>query len=111
MTFHKKFILKYLKGSKCYLPPPPPTTKYGAFILNPNLPKYNYILIGFKDVSIGQGPEHIVFYDYMKCILRQYGLLHYVTGTINGAMGDTYNCMEILVIEIEKYLHCGIAVS
>ena len=89
----------------------PPTIKHGAFIFDPDLPKYYYIQIGFKEVSIVQDPEHIVFYDDMKCILLQYGLHHYFTGTINGEMGDTYNCMEILVIDIEKYFHCGIVVS
>ena len=65
IRFHKKIILKYLKESKCY-PPPPPTTKYGAFIFNPDLPKYNHIQIGFTEVSIGQDPEHIVLNDDMK---------------------------------------------
>ena len=58
--------------------------------------------IGFKEVSIGQAPEQIVFYDYLKCIRRQYGLRHCVTGTIYDAMGDTYNCMAILVSNTEK---------
>ena len=38
----------------------------------------------------------------MKCIRRQYGLRHYVTGNIHGAMGDTYNCMAISVSDTEK---------
>ena len=73
----------------------PPTIKYDTFIFNPDLPKYHYIQIGFKEVSIGQFHEQIVFYDELKCIHHQYGLHHYVTGTIHGAMGDTYNRMEI----------------
>ena len=58
--------------------------------------------VGFKEVSIGQYPELIVFYDDKKCIRRQYGLLHYVTGTMHGAIGDTYNLMGILVSDTEK---------
>ena len=30
----------------------PPTIKYDAFIFDPDLPKYHYIQIGFKEVSI-----------------------------------------------------------
>ena len=72
---------------------PPPTIKYDTFIFNPDLPKYHYIQIGFKEVSIGQSPEQIVLYDDLKCIHRKYGLRHYATGTIHGEMGDTYNRM------------------
>ena len=89
----------------------PPTIKYDTFIFNPDLPKYHYIQIGFKEVSIGQDPEHIVFYDDLKCTLRQYGLRHYVTWTIHYAMSDTYIGMDILVSDTEKYFHYGIAVS
>ena len=67
--------------------------------------------ICLKEVSIGQAPDHIVFYNDLKYILCQYGLRNYITGNIQGAMGDTYNCMEILVSDIEKYFHYGIAVS
>ena len=80
-----------------------PTIKYDTFIFDPDLPKYHYIQIGFKQVSIVQAPEEIAFYDDLKRICRHYGLRHYVTGTIHGAMGDTYNCMEILVSNTEKY--------
>ena len=80
----------------------PTTIKYGAFIFDPDLPKYHYIQIGFKEVSIDQSPEQIVLYDDLKCILHQYGLIHYVTGTIHGAMGDTYNLMEITVSDTEN---------
>ena len=73
----------------------PPTIKYEKFIFNPDLPKDHYIQIGFKEVSIGQAHEQIIFYNDLKCIRLQYGLHHYVTGTIHVAMGDTYNCMEI----------------
>ena len=38
----------------------PPTIKYDTFIFNPDLLKYHYIQIGFKEVSIGQAPENIV---------------------------------------------------
>ena len=64
--------------------------------------KDHYIQIGFKEISIGQATEYIVFYDDLKCISRQYGLRHYVTGTIHGAMGDTYDCMEISVSDTKK---------
>ena len=81
-----------------------PTIKYDKFIFNPDLPKDHYIQIGFKEVSIGISPEQIVFYNDLKCISRQYGLYHYFTGTINGAMGDTYNHMEISVSDTEKLI-------
>ena len=42
------------------------------------------------------------FQDDLKCIRRQYGLRHCVTGCIHGAIGDTYNRMVILVSNIEK---------
>ena len=41
----------------------PSNIKYDAFIFYPDLPKYNYIQIGLKDVSIGQAPEKIVVYN------------------------------------------------
>ena len=74
---------------------PPPTIKYDTFIFNPDLPNYHYIQIGFKEASFGQAPKQIVFYDNLKCMHRQYGLHHYVTGTIHGSMGNTYNCIAI----------------
>ena len=80
----------------------PPTIKHGAFIFDPDLPKYYYIQIGFKEVSIGQAPEQIVFCCDLKYTLRQYVLSHYATVTIHGAMGDTYNCMAISVSNTEK---------
>ena len=43
----------------------------------------------------------------MKCIRCQYGLCHDITGNINGATDDIYNCMEILVSDPEKYFHYG----
>ena len=89
----------------------PPTIKYGTFIFNPDLPKDYYIQIGFKDISIGQAPEQIVLYNDLRCIHRQYELRHYVTGTIHGAIGDTYNFMRVLVSDTEKYFHYGIAVG
>ena len=58
--------------------------------------------IGFKEVSIGQAPEQIFLYDYLKCIRHQYWLRHYVTGNIHGAVGDTYNCMTISVRDTEQ---------
>ena len=80
----------------------PPTIKYDAFIFYPDLPKDHYIQRGFKEVSIGQAPEQIVSYNDLKCISRQYGLRHYVTSTMHGAMGDKYNRMAISVSDIEK---------
>ena len=83
----------------------PPIMKYDTFIFNPDLPKYHYIQIGFKEVSIGKAPEGIVFYDDLKWIHRQYGLRHYFTGNIHVAMGDTYNRMEISVSDTGKCFH------
>ena len=45
-------------GVKMLVYPPPPIIKYDTFIFNPDLPKYHYIQIGFKEVSIGQAPEN-----------------------------------------------------
>ena len=80
----------------------PPTIKRNIFIFNPELPKDHYIQIGFKEVSIGQATEHIFFYDDLKCKRHQYVLHQYITGNIHGAMGDTYNCMAILVSNTGK---------
>jgi hypothetical protein len=80
----------------------PPTIKYDLFQFDANLPKDHYIEIGFKEVAVSQAPETIYFYEDIKCIRRQYGLRHYVTGTIHSAMGDTYNRMAISVSDIEK---------
>ena len=80
----------------------PPIIKYDSFQFDPNLPKDHYIKIGFKEVAVSQAPETIYFYEDIKCICCQYGLHHYVTGTIHSAMGDTYNCMAISVSDIEK---------
>ena len=35
---------------------PSPTIKNDTFIFNPDLSKYHYIQIGFKEVSIGKPP-------------------------------------------------------
>ena len=67
--------------------------------------------MGFKEVSIGQSPEQIVFYDDSKRIRRQYESCHYITGNTLGTMGGIYNHMEMLVRYFEKYFHYGIAVS
>ena len=80
----------------------PPTRKYDSFDFDPHLPKDHYIQLGFKEVSISQAPETIYYYDDIKCIRRQYGLRHYVTGTIHSAMGDTYNRMAISVSNVDK---------
>jgi hypothetical protein len=53
-------------------------------------------------MSIGLAPENIHFNDDVKCFRRQYGLRHYVSGTIHSAMGDTYNIMAISVSDFEK---------
>ena len=84
--------------------------KYVVFIFDSELPKYHYIQIFFKWVSIGQAPEQIFFHGGLKCICFQYVLRHYVTEIINGAMCDTYNRMAILVGDIEKIFslwNCG----
>ena len=80
----------------------PTTIKYATFIFNPDLPKDHNIKIFFKEVSIGQAPEQIFLCGDLKCTRHQYGLCHYVTGNFHGAMGDTYNCMTILVIHNKK---------
>ena len=88
-----------------------PTIKYDEFIFDFDLLKDYYIQIGFKEVSIGQAPEQIVFYNTLNLIRRQYGWHYYVIGSIHSRMGDTYNCMAIWVNDIEKYFPYGIAVS
>ena len=49
MMFHQKLILTAFEGSKCSVFPP---IKYDAFTFDPDLPKYHYIQIVFKEVSI-----------------------------------------------------------
>ena len=88
-----------------------PTIKYDEFIFDFDLLKDYYIQIGFKEVSIGQAPEQIVFYNTLNLIRRQYGWHDYVIGSIHSRMGDTYNRMAIWVNDIEKYFPYGIAVS
>ena len=81
----------------------PPTIKYDAFQFDSNLTKDDYIGLGFKEIFISQAPETIHCYKgEIKCLRRQYGLRHYVTGTIHSAMGDTYSRMAISVSDIEK---------
>ena len=50
---------------------------------------------------MGQATEQIVLYDDLEYIRRQYLLRHYVTGTINGSMNDTYNRMALLLSDTE----------
>ena len=38
----------------------PLTIKYDASVFDPGLPKYHYIQLGFKEVSIGKATEHIL---------------------------------------------------
>ena len=99
MMFHKSLSRQLQEDQNSS---PPPTIKYETFIFNPDLLKYHYIKIGFKEVSIGQYPEHIVSFGDLKCIHRQYGLHHYATGTIHGSKSHTYNGMAISVSDTEK---------
>ena len=80
----------------------PSTIKYDSFKFDPNIPKSHYISLGFKEVAMEQTPENIHHLHDMKYVRRQYGLRHYVTGTIHSAMGDTYNRMAISVSDIQK---------
>ena len=88
-----------------------PPIKYNTLFFDLGLSKYYYIQVGFKNVSIGQAPEHIFYINGVKWIRRQYGLCHYVTGTIHSALGDSYNQMAILVSNVEICFHYGIVVS
>ena len=80
----------------------PSIIKYNSFEFNSNLSKLHYISLRLKEIIIEQSPENIHHQNDMKCIRRQYGLRHYVTGTIYSAMGDTYNRMAISVSDIQK---------
>ena len=98
--FHNKLILTSSEGSKFYFPLP--LSSMTDLFSTLNYRKITTYKQVFKEVSIGQAPEQIVFYYDLKCIRRQYGLRHYVNGNIHGEMGDTYNCMAISVRDTEQ---------
>ena len=81
----------------------PHDVKLDGFEFDSSLPKSYYIdEMGFKEVSIGQSPHNIISYDDTKASRKQYGLRHYVTATIHGAMGDTYNKMAASISDINE---------
>ena len=81
----------------------PNTIKYDSFQFDATKTENYYIsTLGFKKVTITVAPENICFKDDVKCMRKQYGLRHYVTGTIHSAMGDTYNKMAISISDIQK---------
>ena len=47
-------------------------------------------------------PEQICFTNDLICIRKQYGLRHYVTGTIHSTMCDTHNKMAMSISDIQK---------
>ena len=53
---------------------------------------------------MGCSPEIIEEVNDIKAIRRQYGLRHYVTSTVHGAMGDTYHKMATSINASNKLL-------
>ena len=84
----------------------PPTIKLDSFIVDTSRPKSYYIgILNFKEVQMGTSPENIEFlHDDIQATRRQYGLRHFITGAIHGAMGDTYHLMAIAVSHRNKQL-------
>ena len=83
----------------------PPTMKLDSFNFDHDKDKSYYIdELAFKEVSIGCSPERQVYQDITRAKREQYGLRHYVTGTIHSAMGDTYFSMAISISDIQKSL-------
>ena len=61
---------------------------------DPDESKDTYISKGFNEVEVGLAPERIqLLANNVQAKRKQYGLKHYVTGTIHAAMGDTLQSM------------------
>ena len=76
----------------------PSTLKLDSFDFDPAESKDHFINeLGFREVSISCSPERQVYLDNTRAKRQQYGLKHYVTGTIHSAMGDTYFKMAVSV--------------
>jgi len=61
-----------------------------------------FLILDLKKVSISIAPEKICFQDNIKCTWKQYGLRHYITGTIHSAIGNTYDKMAISTSDTNK---------
>lgn len=84
----------------------PPNIKLDGFEFDPSKPKSYYIsTLNFKEVKIGLSMENIEYLpNDVQAVRRQYGLRHFITGTIHGAMGDTYYIMATSVSNVIKQL-------
>ena len=70
----------------------PPGKK--EIIFDNNNPEEFYIQQGFKKVKIGTAPERpCQIKNNVQGIRKQYGLKHYVSGTLHSMMGDTLTSM------------------
>lgn len=72
----------------------PPTMKYENFQYRPDLPKQYYLEKGFTEISMTTAPERIQYLSNdIQGKRKQYGLKHYISGTIHSTMGDQYKSM------------------
>lgn len=78
----------------------PTTLKFEDFVFNPSVSKEYYLALGFKEIHMGVSPSRIMYLtNDIQGKRRQYGLRHYVSGTIHSTMGDTYTTMATCVEE------------
>lgn len=76
----------------------PATLKFEDFMFDANATKDNYTSQGFTEISMGVSPERIKYLNNdVQAFRKQYGLRHYVSGTIHSIMGDTYHLMATCI--------------
>ena len=64
------------------------------FDVDASLPKDYFISQGFVEIKVPVAPSYTLsLSNSMQGKRKQYGLRHRITGTIHGAMGDTYESM------------------
>ena len=81
----------------------PNTIKCDSFAFDPSQQEDYYINnLGFKKVSISIAPKNTCFHDNAKCMRKQCGLRHYVTGTIHAVIGDTCNDMAMSISDSNR---------
>ena len=81
----------------------PNTIKYDNFEFDDTKDEEYYISnLGFKKVTVTVAPERICYCNDIKSMRKQYGLRHYVTGTLHSAMGDTHHKMALSISDVQK---------
>ena len=85
LSYRIKEILDRFRKIKMLLFPS--DIRLNNFEFDEDRPK-SYYLEEFKEILIGCAPEHLIYKVNIRGEREQYGL-HYVTGTVHGAMGDT----------------------